>query len=877
MTISVRLILRISTFVVLLLVAVSGRAQDSQTLHSQPLEQYLSRLGLADLRLHALERELAGQRGSERAADNPALARKLADAYAESMLEAADDPPRFAELQERVQKLLAERPEASTPAVQVVLLQAEYQRGEALVIRWLEEPTDTAPLAEARPIFERAGPQLVARHRELSAQSEAALTRLEEAKSEADRTAAEQEATRLAVAAARAAYFAGWSNYYAGVARQDPAAAKAEFTLAQEMFQLVLDLPGADYAALEADELGLESPWRARAVIGLGLAEIGLTRLTEAALCFTWLEHPAVPAAIREQASYWHVQGLLNVGQFAAAADLVDAQVSTLGSNPPASKTTLGAALIRGGIALAADDAATRERLVESGIRLLARLRQFEVLGQLDAKFKLAEIAGPGNFYLTWLRGRQQFLAAEKTKAAADYTAAADVLQKALASPEARAELADAAQARYYWAWCQYRLGNLPEAAAAFGETVTTLQGSIPNLAVQAAWMQCVALQQLAAADKQKVGAAMTAMQRLIADFPASEQARQAEQALAKLRQASQTPEETIASLAKVGPMDSNYVASLYEICQLRYQIWSRAKADASKSAPLAAELVAAVDRYLAASTREASDERTLRAVLIAAEVLLADKNPDAARVERLLRRVEPLAASLAPSHPAAAEYHYRVLQVAQRAGDSPRVAEAAQWIVEHGAGTPYEMPALVIAAREADRQVAAASKSSSTPGSESSREQIAAARGIYARLVRLLGESKADLQGSKNAVVAASKLAQYDADLEDWPAAADRLERLVAALPKEKPLLRRAGLAQFQAGQFAAAVEHWRKILSSESPGSDAWLEAKYYQLASLQKVEPAAAEKVWRQFQVLYPEVKSPAWQPRFAELARQFPARP
>ena len=47
---------------------------------------------------------------------------------------------------------------------------------------------------------------------------------------------------------------------------------------------------------------------------------------------------------------------------------------------------------------------------------------------------------------------------------------------------------------------------------------------------------------------------------------------------------------ETIASLAKVGPMEPNYVASLYEICQLRYQLWSRAKADASKSAPLAAD-----------------------------------------------------------------------------------------------------------------------------------------------------------------------------------------------------------------------------------------------------------------------------------------------
>ena len=60
----------------------------------------------------------------------------------------------------------------------------------------------------------------------------------------------------------------------------------------------------------------------------------------------------------------------------------------------------------------------------------------------------------------------------------------------------------------------------------------------------------------------------------------------------------------------------------------------------------------------------------------------------------------------------------------------------------------------------------------------------------------------------------------------------------------------------------------------SGHDGGSDDWLEAKYYQISCLQKVDAAAAEKVFKQFQVLYPDVKSAAWREKFAELATVFP---
>jgi len=246
---------------------------------------------------------------------------------------------------------------------------------------------------------------------------------------------------------------------------------------------------------------------------------------------------------------------------------------------------------------------------------------------------------------------------------------------------------------------------------------------------------------------------------------------------------------------------------------------------------------------------------------------LQSSDKPDQARVSALLTSVASAASHLDASNPAAVEYQYRRLQAAQNAGDNRAVQQAADAIAQHGAGTPYELPALVVTARAADRAVAAAS-SSARPA------KVAEAARIYERLVALLGESPAVLSSNKNALAAASKLAQYDEELGRWQAAADRLARLVEAAPRDRRLLRRAGLAEVKAGRNSQAVAHWRTLLGGLETGSDDWLEAKYYQLACLEQTDRDAAEKVYKQFKVLFPEVKSAAWREKFAELAKQFP---
>ena len=50
---------------------------------------------------------------------------------------------------------------------------------------------------------------------------------------------------------------------------------------------------------------------------------------------------------------------------------------------------------------------------------------------------------------------------------------------------------------------------------------------------------------------------------------------------------------------------------------------------------------------------------------------------------------------------------------------------------------------------------------------------------------------------------------------------------------------------------------------------GSDEWFEAKYFQILCLRETDPEAARKTLKQFQLLYPEVRSAAWQSKFRTL--------
>jgi hypothetical protein len=850
----------------------------------------LTRLGLSDLRLRHLERSVAGELDGNKRQE---LGRRLADAYAERLMAAADDPQVFASLKARIDELLRKMPQAGTPALSVMLLQADFQRAETLMTKWLDgadaaasadRPTPAAyapalppvarqPPAEAVEILSRIVPELTRRAKELANLADKVLAATDD-RGGADNEEIEQAAYRLQAVAARASYFAGWGHYYLGLSRPTADAASADFTSAKQFFSDVLGVSDAmDYAPVEVESLGLESVWRARTAIGLGLAESALGRSAAAAACFRWLDHASAPANLRDQAAYWQVTGLINVRRLKEAAELAEIKVQSLASPPTAGKNSLCVALIRAGAEQAnAADGETRaaaRRLVLLGITKLARLRQFDTLGQLVSKHNLDQIEeARSGFYLTWLAGREKFLAAEKSRSKDEFHAAAKSLQAALAHDDAKRDLFAAGHCRYLLAWSQFRLEDFESAAPAFQEVVPALREGDPELAVQANWMEFAAWQALAEKkkDPRMASAAVSALKSLKRDFPGTPQAAKADIYIARLQQ-NVSPQEAIDSLEAVKPGEPSYLAARYEIVQLRLALW-RQSAGKGGADELAAALQADVDRFLAAASGRSMQDERLKACLALVEVLTSQARVDDALVAKYLVQAAGAAESLSSSSPLLAEFQYRRLQHAQRTGDETALREAAEWIAANAAGTPYELPSLVIVARHADQAVEAAD------ASQKRARQEQAAR-IYERLVALLGDSPQVLTATKNALAASSRLAGYDEALGRWKEAAARLDKIVAAFPSDKKYLRRAGIAHFQAGNHPAALVHWRKLLAGLTAGSEEWLEAKYYQLASLSQTDRSSALQVHKQFKILYPEVKSPAWKEKFAALERELGA--
>jgi len=831
----------------------SVRADDDEL-----VTQFLDRLGLTDLQITHLEKVIGKNLAEEK---KVALAKKLADLYAGELMSNADDEQRSTDLLGRIQKLTQKVPQADTPALQVMLLQADYVHAESLVTKWIADPSNVDARDEARVILARVTPKLDWSQEELNTQVDALTDIVDGLEDEGEREAKEKELLRAQAVASRATYYAGWSNYYLGLTKRPPGT--AEFQVARDAFRQFLNIENDSYEQLDAEWMGLESAWRSGALIGLGLAEAAADNLDATRTCFRLLEHASVPLEIQDQASYWYVQGLLNATKYDEAGSYAKEQIAEYTANPTKGKVSLCVSLVRAAFGDHDGTVAAKEHgLGILGLEGLARLGERRTVRQLLDKYDIKLPSG-GGFFLRWIDARRQLAAAERTKTPEDYQSAADALAAALAAPDANQHISSAAQCRYELAWCHFQLGQFEDAGGQYEQAVTGLKASDAKTAAQSAWMAFVSYQKLSKTQPRFATTAVDVLQTLKRDFPNHPYAERADYYIKRLQQASGSPRETIAKLRNIEPGSPLYLAARYDICVLLHQVWSRATND--DKAEVSGELIAAAKGYLTAAENDTDDGRKLKCCLLAADAALNGPVADDATATSFLDGADPLARRLPPGNSLVAQYHYRRLQLAGRQGDDQARRTHADWLVDHAAGSIYERPALVISAKALDERL----KSATDEQKRSLQEE---AHVVYARLVQREGNSVEAISSRKNARIATSKVADYAFQLGRYEEAAQHLEKLLAAYPKDQSYLRRAGLAHFHAGTYDRSLPHWRTILSGVSKNTDQWYEAKYYQLSCLFNTDPDTAEKVLRQFKLLYPNLGPPAWKGRFQELERR-----
>jgi len=832
--------------VVALMPTPSLRADERQ---EQQVEAFLSRLGLVDLQTRHLEQQL------DRAdAKQPlALARRLSDLYATRLMEAADDKQAYDDLLARIRKLGERYPEANTTALQVMLLQADFNRAQLQIRQWIADRSDTEALKSGAAILSRIAPQLQKYQKELNEEVEQLSLAIADVANPAEKQAKETELQRKREAAGRATFFAGWSNYYFALTQLAAGDAAPSIEAAREAFRRILGLgPEEKYEDVEAEWLGLESTYRARALIGLGLTEAAAGELAATERLFTLLDDVRTPPAIRDQAPAFHLQGLLNANHFEEAGELARTEIEGFSGAATQGKVSFCTALVRAGFG-EGDDSPQRRQLGSLGVRGLARMQQIGAAYQVLAKYNV-DLEEPEGFYLTWLKGYGQFAEAEKTKSEEGFRAAAETLRQALDDPEARQDVVSAGQCRHTLAWCHYRRKDYESAAEQFQQAATSLKDAAGDTALQSAWMVFASYYALVPKESRFALSAIDALETIKRDFPNSDRAKEADKYLGNLRQRAGSLEDAIETLEAIGPDESNYVAARYDLCRLYHQQWSKTK-DPGEKRRWANKVTDGAESYSRIARNDSNEERKLRCQLWAADVVINSTPLDAKRAASFLDKAEALLPGVPAGSSAVIEYHYRRLQMAQRENDEAAALKEADWLATNAAGSVYEISALVILAKDVQQALSSAAPSDR-------RALVEKAADIYRRLARAVGQTPKVIAEVKNAQVANARLAEYELELGNYRPAADCAERLLTAFPDDRNYLRVAGLSEYHLGDYDKAIERWRTLVLGLKKNSPEWHEAKYYQLASLLHLDKPAAEKAYQQFQLLYPSVTVEPW---------------
>ncbi len=152
------------------------------------------------------------------------------------------------------------------------------------------------------------------------------------------------------------------------------------------------------------------------------------------------------------------------------------------------------------------------------GLVGLARLGQLGAINTLIDKYQI-QPSGDSGFVLLWAEGQHQFAQAEKSRAADDYEAAAQTLQRALKSPEANTLAGPASSCRYTLGWCYFRLEKWEDAAREFSNAFPGLNESKDPLAVESAWMAFASYRKLADTQPRFATLADDALKRLEQNF----------------------------------------------------------------------------------------------------------------------------------------------------------------------------------------------------------------------------------------------------------------------------------------------------------------------------------------------------------------------
>ena len=240
-------------------------------------------------------------------------------------------------------------------------------------------------------------------------------------------------------------------------------------------------------------------------------------------------------------------------------------------------------------------------------------------------------------------------------------------------------------------------------------------------------------------------------------------------------------------------------------------------------------------------------------------------RDVEAGDLEQILGAIEVSAERVRDRMPKLfSEFVYYQFQFYQ-SRDSYQASELARWIWREAADSRFEKPALIYLGEVVLSQLGQVVAPNVRHG------MLADGIRVYARLCELYGTDDASLMSSVNGQLAFFRLAKLRMAIWDLGSADASATRLTALFPRNRDFIALSARTKTKLGELSGARPLWRKLAQGVEPGSELWLEAKYYLAVCLVTQDPKQALMLIRQTKKLAPEMPS-QWAEAFANFESQ-----
>ena len=814
-------------------------AQTPEHGESVAVQQYLERLQLDSILIEHLQQQLDQ---TPIRSEQIVIASELAGLYSKSVFTNGN----LAESQTRLERIgeLANRfPEIDSPELKMTVLHSEYASVEKSMIAWLT----------SSPRSETVRGNLQKQLLDLGRRTKDGLNRFEQSLVESDNSRFYLQAN----------YLYAWVCYYRGLTEDQDR--ELWMTRSDESFRDFLELETKrPVSQFSAHWFNLQSPWHARAMVGMGMALRALGKEEESKFCFKILESAEADANIRKNLDVWRLNSYLYLQKMDDAFAFLRRRAASSRADDQ-KRTRLWVASI---------EAATSpggNNYSQEGVRFL-RFGLHGLVADLNAPI-LVEVVQQNDlnlagedFLLAWCRGYLDFYRAGQTRNPDDFVSAKRELNWAIHSANSAIDKIDLAKCHYLLGWIEFQLKEYESAAQLWQQAIPELVEHSPELASEAQWMTVRSMQMLAKQDPRFANEAFNAMDVLVRSFPDSRYVRRVEFEKLLMEVSKFPPAEALRRLQIIQADDPNYNEAVFQQLKLQHRVWQENQKLGSRRLRISLDQLLESELVFQQLYPSPPVGQRVKAALLSADALIRTGENGAA-AKRIAVAEQLSIERDDPTSPLTGELRYYQFQLARSENDLRQMKVHADWFYLKQPESIYSESILVALTQELQ-------KLRSADGGEPFDIELLTQ--TYERLVNLLGTGQIQLIDSKNARVAATRLVAVYYEAERYDKADALVVKLLDAFPNRKDFLQWSARVKMKTDKLVAAIGYWRTVVKAVEPGSDDWFEAKLGVIQCLAADNATAAKAVLKQTMALTGDRSLPdQWQKPFADMGASLDA--